>query len=827
MKKKIFFTLIILILLISAGIIYLNNVILPTKIKILIINSLQERTQKKVSLESLQFSIFRGLVLRNLVIYDDKRPIVTLKEGSCTFLIWPFFKKMIVIPNARLRYPEIFLERKKDGTFNLQDLFSDKTSQPQAAKLRIFIYKVTITNANIHFQDSSLAQPFARDIENLNINLSLSLPGSVKFSLSSQVPANPPLRINAAGELRIAEKRLAAKISLQDFSPKEFSAYYQNSGFNIGAGLIDCLINLELKDSVLSARLSSQNKNLNISQEKLSALLNADLRAELSYNLKNRQIVVKGKATIADSEISGLEVFDGIKNISGEVAFSNSGLSSDKLSANIWGAPINAKISLNDFTNPLLNVNIASSLSLSSLQSILKDKFKFVLPGDIKGEGNLSLAIQSKIPSIGPPNINGYLALSNAGLHLKEISSPVEEINGRVEFSQEQLKWPALNFKYRGLTYKTAGVLTNFRSPQVQLGLSSQELSLESNFAIKNKLVSLAKCKGRYLNSEFSLTGDINTENPPNLNTDLKGELNINLEDIKELFKKFSAKGGSAYGGKTLLEQIKPEGLLHTQFNLNGNINDIKSCSITAELSAPSISAYALKAKELSLNYTQASGIIDIALMHLSLYDGTMEGAASMNLNSANLPYWVTADIQGVRLEKLKLDTAAREKALAGNIKAQFKLNGFSNDLSRLAGAGNIFISEGNLWQINLFKGLGALLFARDFANIIFSECSCGFSISDRYIFSDNLQLKSNIADLSGSAKIGFDSSINASLNVKILDEFAPVSGSFKDITTAIIGQSGRFGVIKISGTLKEPKYKFQAAAADIIKGLKDFILGK
>ena len=664
MKRRVFLILAILIVLISSGIIYLNNVILPTRIKILIINGLQEKTQKKVSLESLQFSIFKGLVLRNLVIYDDKKPIISLKQGSCTFLIWPFFKKMIIIPDLKFEYPEIFLERRKDQTFNLQDLFSNRTSGVQAAKFRIFVYRIAITNATLHFQDNSLVQPFAKNIENLNLNLYLSLPASVKFNLKSEIPANPRVKIDAAGEFRIPEKQLLAKISLQDFPPKDFLAYYQHLGVNISEGLIDALIDLELKDKQIS--------------------------------------------------------------------------------------------------------------------------------------GNLNI-------------LNGILKF-------EKIGSPVEDINGRVEFSQNQLKWPELNFKYLGLPYKTTGALTDFQAPQVQLGLSSKDFSLESDFAVNNKLINLSKCKGRYLNSEFSVTGDINTENPPNLNADIKGELNLNLEDIKEPLKKF----------KPLLEQIKPKGLMQAQFNLNGNINDIKSCAVTARLSNSSIiSAYGLKAEELSLNYTQADGIIDIPLIHLSLYGGTIELAAKMNLNSDNLPYWVTADIQGIKLEKLKLDTAVKEKDIAGTLKAQGKINGFSNDLSRLNGAGNIFISDGKLWQLNLFKGLGSLLFARDFASIVFSEGSCGFSIADKYIFTDNLQLKSNITDLSGSVKIGFDSSINASLDVKILDEMAPLSGTFKDITTAIMGQSGRFGVIKISGTLKEPKYKFQTAVVDIIKGLKDTFFRK
>lgn len=75
MKKKIIIILAILILIISLGIIYLNNVILPTKIKSLIVKGLEDATNKEVTLQSLQFSIFKGLVLRNLVIYDSEKTI--------------------------------------------------------------------------------------------------------------------------------------------------------------------------------------------------------------------------------------------------------------------------------------------------------------------------------------------------------------------------------------------------------------------------------------------------------------------------------------------------------------------------------------------------------------------------------------------------------------------------------------------------------------------------------------------------------------------------------------------------------------------------------
>jgi len=817
MKKKLFFGLIISVLLGAIGIIYLNNVFLPTKIKSLIIKSLQEETQKKVSLDSLRFTIFKGLVLRNLKVYDDQKTVLSLKEGSCAFLIPPIFKKRIIIPVLRLESPEIFLERRKDNTFNLTEFFAKKIGRKQKSKFSIFVYKVRVIDGRVNFQDDTLSAPFRKSINNLDLTLTLSLPNKVKFNLKSQIQAIPLIKIKAQGELKMPEQKLTAKISVQDFAPEQFLAYYQNLGVTINGGLVDSLIDLKLVNDTLYLSVTAQNKNLNISKERISLKLNSKINSDLQYSLRDKRLLFSGKATISDSQVSGLEFAPQINDISGQLSFNNTGILADKLSANIYGVPIQAKVNLADFNNPLININIISSLDLASLQPILKDKFKFYFPGEIKGTGKLFLDIQSKVLEAGNLTIKSYLDISNAIVKLEKIDSPLEDIKGRLEFAQNQLKWSGLDFKYLGTPYSTTGTLTDFQAPGVQMELSSKGLSLESVFAINNKLVKLSKFTGKYLNSEFSITGDINAGNPPNLETDIGGELIINLEDIKEPLQKF----------KKQLEQIKPHGIMKVQFNLNGNLNNIKSCAVGAELSGNSISAYGLKAEGILVNYNQAEGLIDLPLIHLSLYDGSVEATAKMNLNSDNLPYWLSADIQGVKLEKLKLDTEAKDKDIAGTVQGEVKINGFSNDLSRLNGAGKVFITEGKLWQLNLFKGLGSLLFNRDFANIIFNEGNCGFSIHDKYVFSDNLKLKSNIANLSGPVKIGFDSSLEASLNVEVLDEMAPLTGTFKDITTAIVGQAGRFGIIKISGTLKEPKYKFQPAVADILKGLKDIIFGK
>jgi len=174
-----------------------TNVFLPVKIKSLIVRALTEQTQKNVSLQELKFSIFKGLVLRNLAISDGKTTLISLKEASCAFLLPAIFQKKIIIPFINLDSGEIFLERRKDSTFNLQDLFAGKTAAAAKPAFSLFVYRVTLANAVIHFKDNALAQPFEKKIENINATLNLSL-SHIRTDTPRRAPIYPNRNHNRA-----------------------------------------------------------------------------------------------------------------------------------------------------------------------------------------------------------------------------------------------------------------------------------------------------------------------------------------------------------------------------------------------------------------------------------------------------------------------------------------------------------------------------------------------------------------------------------------------------------------------------------------------------
>jgi uncharacterized protein involved in outer membrane biogenesis len=816
MKKVIIFVIIIALLL-GGFIIYLNQVLLPKKLKALIVSGIEEATHKQVTLQKVRFSLFKGLVLENLLIYSGEKTLLRLKEGSCIFLFLPILQKKLIIPSLRLKSAEVFLERRADNTLNIQELLERETKKAGKAKFQLMVSKIRLIDSRLSFRDDNFTPPFQKDLNNLNMVIRLSLPASAKFDLRAEVAAQPLIKIKATGEYQVLKEKFTAKIYLKDFSPGEFSAYYRNTGLICKGGLVDASADLTVEKKNLACLLSLQNKNLSISKDKISLRLDAEVNSSIKFNLLNKELDFSGKALVSEAQMQGLDFIGEINGIKGEISFNQDGLAADKLGAQILGEPIQVVFRLKDFNEPLLNLNIISQPDLGVLERILREKFKIAIPAQIKGASNLSLTVETPLPVKVTPAFSGFISFQGAQAKIDKLAEPLKEISGRLNLFQNQLKWEGLSFKYKDAPYKTSGVITDFQSPGVQLVLSSQDIALQSNFAFMNQVIKFSKLAGRYLNSDFSATGDIDLADSNNPEADLLAELTLDLRDIAKPLKKY----------KDQLERIKPQGTIKAQAKLKGNLSDFKKVAIEAQGSGSGVSLYGLRSEELTMNYHQAEGIADIPLLHLVLYDGTLDANAKINFNSQNLPYWIGVQAQGIKLEKLKKDTQMKNEDISGSMAAQLKLSGFSDDPGKLSGTGKILVSEGKLWQLNLFKGLGSLLFAKDFSSIVFSEASCDFLIQDKYIFTENLKMLSDIADLEGNARIGFDTSLDISLNVKVEDENAPLTGTFKDITTAIIGGAGRFGVIRITGTIKEPKYKFQAAVVDIIKGIKDAIFGK
>jgi hypothetical protein len=423
------------------------------------------------------------------------------------------------------------------------------------------------------------------------------------------------------------------------------------------------------------------------------------------------------------------------------------------------------------------------------------------------GQGAFNLALQYNSLALEPPLLNGTIDINKALFKSEYGKFPLEGVTGRFDFTQNQLVFKGLEFKYNNTGYKVSGTITNFHKPGVQLDLNSGRLSAKTLFSINDRTIILSALTGRCNDYGFSIQGDIDAADPKDLKAFLSGSLAFELSEDKEPYKNFKDK----------FKGLRLSGSVKTDFTLNGNLNDIQHSMIDGEVKCGRLSLNNFKFNNLILSFTHRSGISNINYMRASFYGGIIEGSALIDFASKDTPYQFSGDMKGVRIEELKKDTAFKDKDISGVVQTRFGVKGFSNDLSKLNGWGKLSISKGKLWQLDLFRGIGALLFRSDFGSVLFEEGTCDFFIRDKTFFTNDLTMKSALLNLYGTVKISFDKTIAASLKAEFTDEGVDAAR-----VSDIAGVIERYSVIEVKGNLEEPKYKLRPDLSNVIGDIAD-----
>lgn len=816
-RKKLFLFFLILIIAASLGIIYLNNVFLPTRARYFIIGELRQATGKDVTIGALKLNILRGFVIQDLAVFDAQKRFLDVKEIRLSFLLLPIFSRRIVVPSATFIEPVFSIERRQGGEWNFSELLSRAKGARQKRRFTAFFSRMRLVDAVVNLSDSAVEPPLQKQIKDIDLLARMSLSGKINFFLRQAVLADSPTVIQAKGSYSFVAREFSSQCSVAGLSVGEFLRYLPWPGAFEAGGLIDGEAQIGVKKGIVDAVIKSKVRKLDFKKDNLSGRVNADITSQLSYNMGSRRVRAKGQAALWKSNIDGLDRIDSITDIDGQIYFDGQKITSDNLRAVIWELPLKAHLALEDLEQPSLRIDMVAPLDLIQARKLAKEKFDFTLPALISGRAVLKLSLFWQSLSEKLSGVSGRLEVAEAAITPDKPAYMLENVSGAFDFDSDQLKWQDLAFQFQGVSYTSSGELANFKNPGLKLSLNSADLSLRALLAIQGNAVRISECLGSFLRSNFSFQGTVSTASLPDLPAELEVSIDVQLADLQKILKN-SAKE---------IEDMRPDGVASVQASIKGDVTHLNSCLIEGRIQSEEFSLYGLKAQEGAVVFSQRDGIIDMPAAHMLFYGGAIDGSASCNLNSPSYPYWLDVRLEGVKIEKVKLDTEASKEDIAGTVNSEIKLNGFGDNLDRLSGAGKITIKDGNLWQLNLFKGLGLILFDKNYFNkILFREGYCGFSVQDKNIFSDNLVLKSDVAEMTGKVKIGFDSSVDASLDVHVIDELVPLTGTFKDVTTAIVGQAGRFGVIKITGTLKEPKYKFRPAIVDIFKGFKDVFMG-
>ena len=786
-----------------AGAAYVNETILPRKIKSLLIEGFEAATGKRIEMSSARLDLFKGLVIKDLAVLDNDLWVITAKEVSSRFLIIPLFKKQVVVTALKLESPRIFVERAKDNSINIAEIFFQKAILLNG-EYGLTVSRVILSKAELSFKDDTFDPPLLKDIKNASLDARLSLPDRILFDSEFELPSDLPMSIKASGRYEALKKEWSLDIKARDLYLKEFLPYCKDWNIALPEGRADLEAALRINSGIIAAKISMASLDLAFPDGPVKANINCALTANMEYDLNKRALLYSGDINIKNLALSGLDYLERIDDIRGRATFTESKFMAKDLTCTLAGLPVAAAAELTDFKAGSLNIDMVSSADLNTLKDVLKKRFNIKLPVAMNGRGSLNLRLEYKVPVINMPAINGYLDMSGAKIVLDYNKILLEDMNGRFKFTSNQLLWEDITFKHMDTDYSSSGAITNFEKPGIDIKLDSDDLSIRSLLAVNDEYLTVSRLEGRYKDTEFSIYGDLDVSDPENIAADISGSIKFGLNDNKELMKRF----------ENVMKDSKPSGRLTARFALKGNVSDLNSCAADVEVSGGRISFYGFKLENFTMSYIQRNGVIDIMKMKASLYGGSFDGSGRIDLASKAGAYQLKAEVRDLKIEKIKADTEFKDYDISGAIHSRFGFTGYSSDPSKFTAWGKINISNGRLWQLNLFRGIGKLLFRRDFSSVIFREGDCDFSIKDKVIATNDISLRSDLLNITGVARIGFDNYITASLKTEFTDEGVDAS--------SYAGAIERYSVIEIDGTLKEPKIKIRPDLSNVMSDIAE-----
>ncbi len=403
-KWAVFIIGFLVLLLIAFGI-FIKTFLSSDRLKAIIIPRAESMIGRKVSIDEINVSLFKGIVAKGLSVKEKDGRADFLKIGRfiLSYRLMPLFKRELVISKMEITSPFISVKKHKEGRYNFSDLLekrppaSPKPSEParQGLPVSLITDKLLIRNAQFVFADEEKALP------NISGNLDMEFKGGIG---KEGVPRLEKGLISLK-EIKIQTKDIEVKTTGKvEIDPKVVQANLQTligkENFEIAATVKDYLSAPDVVGNI-HARSLDLEKLIAIGGEKKTfgeRSPQKEQKAEKTAESPTQKIKAAGRITVDEAKYQEYR----IKDLRLDYSYVRGVLKLDPLVLKFSGGDA--------FTmEGALNGNLQLTVDeVSTLQKSLKGKAAVKLgKGQIK-ESKIfdAIALLIGIPELGKPEID-------------------------------------------------------------------------------------------------------------------------------------------------------------------------------------------------------------------------------------------------------------------------------------------------------------------------------------------------------------------------------------------------------------------------------------
>jgi hypothetical protein len=201
----------------------------------------------------------------------------------------------------------------------------------------------------------------------------------------------------------------------------------------------------------------------------------------------------------------------------------------------------------------------------------------------------------------------------------------------------------------------------------------------------------------------------------------------------------------------------------------------------------------------------------------IEAYQGTAKAHGRFRFAQGRKPSWdFDIEAAGMEIQELLSDLNRRPIDSSGRLSGKVKLAGVGGDPKSVTGEGKLMVRDARLSGPGLFAEIRKMLGIESWTRAAAPEIEGDFIVKDGYVQSDNVEMGSELAKLSATGKVWFNSHIDLVIAIRPLSILGdiPLVEYLSKFTDAVARSLLKFHA---SGPAGNPEVKPIPFSADII----------
>ncbi|MBI5416255.1 MAG: DUF748 domain-containing protein [Candidatus Omnitrophica bacterium] len=521
-----------------------------------------------------------------------------------------------------------------------------------------------------------------------------------------------------------------------------------------------------------------------------------------------------GTIQFSQAKLRGVPYVDAVQDIAGAVQFETDKVASDQLTFQTQGADVTLSGSLSGLTDPRLDIRAKTeNLDLQRLFAVfpvLAEKTQV----HMAGTASVDAVYHGKVKDPAGAEVEADVALKETMLAAGKIPGEITGISGQVHYAKDLVAWKDIQGTYQNKKYTVNGRLAGFSRPVVDVTVISDGLNVLTQINILHQAFQVVTFNGQYLNSSLDIKGDVHLFEDAAPDLDLRGTFTLNLEDLPALVPALKDPFG----------KIQPVGILSGEGLFKGKPGQWQDWALTFTARAPTVSLSGFYLDDGVLDYEQRDRHISKCNLRGRVYNGDLTVTSTADLTQTSPVMQAAGTLAGTDLAALRESKLPDNKFLAGRLSGFVNLAGPVTDPGQWQGDGSVGVTDGHLWQLNILDGILGALVIPEFTNVVFTDGEARLTVNSGKVYTDDATLNSNTVTLKAKGWVDFNQNIEFDVSPVFSELAADESLSLKKAPSLLLAGTQDYISVKLTGTLRNPRYKVQTMPFKILEKTTDIL---